>query len=237
MPRKPHPHQLPDVRGSASNHLLGWGPEDVLQGLAQRRLGGGTPPSRDAHPRPVQARLRHDVRAGQLSRESARQDYRRAHQMVQEKSPTLTAAIPHARLLVLETAWKIDNKHQGSTHRQSTPSKFTMAKGTCARCLSFNPCTSSGSLEQRPHPLHRRSPRPHNYGHRRRRRRGPQIPSSPRRLLKDYRPHRAPRLADRIHPHQTRGGVGQSSSRSSKPPPMRASCRPYKKYFAPQELK
>ena len=101
---QPQPHHLQRRPGAARPPARPGG----------RRQGAGpAPPRRRAHPprhahhRPVQARLRHHVRAGAVSRETHGKIIGE-HQMVQEKIAESYAAIRMLRLFVLETAWKID---------------------------------------------------------------------------------------------------------------------------------
>jgi alkylation response protein AidB-like acyl-CoA dehydrogenase len=66
------------------------------------------------------------------------------HQMVQEKIAESYAQIRMLRLLVLETAWKIDNSSTQETRTDIAVVKFTMAK--VLRDVSFNALHIHGSL-------------------------------------------------------------------------------------------
>ena len=66
------------------------------------------------------------------------------HQMVQEKIADSYAAIRMLRLLVLETAWKIDNSSTKEARTDIATVKFTMAK--VLRDVSFNALDILGSL-------------------------------------------------------------------------------------------
>ena len=66
------------------------------------------------------------------------------HQMVQEKIADSYAAIRMLRLLVLETAWKIDNSSTKDARTDIATVKFTMAK--VLRDVSFNALHILGSL-------------------------------------------------------------------------------------------
>jgi alkylation response protein AidB-like acyl-CoA dehydrogenase len=66
------------------------------------------------------------------------------HQMVAEKIADSYAAIRMRRLLVLETAWKIDNSSTKEPRTDIATVKFTMAK--VLRDVSFNALHILGSL-------------------------------------------------------------------------------------------
>jgi alkylation response protein AidB-like acyl-CoA dehydrogenase len=66
------------------------------------------------------------------------------HQMVQEKIAESYGQIRMLRLLVLETAWKIDNSSTQETRTDIALVKFTMAK--VLREVSFNALHIHGSL-------------------------------------------------------------------------------------------
>jgi alkylation response protein AidB-like acyl-CoA dehydrogenase len=66
------------------------------------------------------------------------------HQMVQEKIAESYAMIRMLRLLVLETAWKIDHSSTQATRTDIATVKFTMAK--VLREVSFNALHIHGSL-------------------------------------------------------------------------------------------
>ena len=185
------------------DHLLG--PEDGAKTLAQRRLGGGR--IHHAMRTIAQCKLAFDMMCERaLSRESHGKVIAE-HQMVQEKIADSYAAIRMLRLLVLETAWKIDNSSTKEARTDIATVKFTMAK--VLREVSFNALHILGSLgHDRPHPAAGDVRGRADDGPRRRRRRGAQG---------HRRPPRAPGLpaagasvlADGVHPRQARGGVGE----------------------------
>ncbi len=106
------------------DHLLG--PEDSAKVLAQRRLGGG--------------RIHHAMRAIAQCRRAfdmmceralSRQSHGKViaeHQMVQEAVADSYAEINMLRLLVLWTAWTIDNSSTAEARTQIAACKYTAAK-------------------------------------------------------------------------------------------------------------
>src|SRR5207245_7256255 len=107
-----------------ADHLLG--PEDGAKRLAQRRLVGGR--IHHAMRTIAQCKLTFDMMCERaLSRESHGKLIAE-HQMVQEKIADSYAAIRMLRLLVLETAWKIDNSSTQETRTDIAAVKYTMAK-------------------------------------------------------------------------------------------------------------
>ena len=122
------------------DHLLG--PEDGAKTLAQRRLGGGR--IHHAMRTIAQCKLAFDMMCERaLSRESHGKVIAE-HQMVAEKIADSYAAIRMLRLLVLETAWKIDNSSTKDARTDIATVKFTMAK--VLREVSFNALHILGSL-------------------------------------------------------------------------------------------
>jgi alkylation response protein AidB-like acyl-CoA dehydrogenase len=122
------------------DHLLG--PEDGAKVLAQRRLGGGR--IHHAMRTIAQCNLAFDMMCERaLSRESHGKIIGE-HQMVQEKIADSYAQIRMLRLLVLETAWKIDNTSTQECRTDIATVKFTMAK--VLRDVSFNALHLMGSL-------------------------------------------------------------------------------------------
>jgi acyl-CoA dehydrogenase len=122
------------------DHLLG--PEDGGKVLAQRRLGGGR--IHHAMRTIAQCKLAFDMMCERaLSRESHGKIIGE-HQMVQEKIADSYAAIRMLRLLVLETAWKIDNSSTQATRTDIAMVKYTMAK--VLRDVSYNALHILGSL-------------------------------------------------------------------------------------------
>ena len=110
--------------------------------LAQRRLGGGR--IHHAMRTIAQCKLAFDMMCERaLSRESHGKIIGE-HQMVQEKIADSYAQIRMLRLLVLETAWKIDNTSTQECRTDIATVKFTMAK--VLRDVSFNALHIMGSL-------------------------------------------------------------------------------------------
>ena len=106
------------------DHLLG--PENGAKVLAQRRLGGGR--IHHAMRAVAQCRLAFDMMCERaLSRESHGKVVA-GHQMVQEAVADSYAEINMLRLLVLWTAWSIDNSSTQATRTQISACKFTCAK-------------------------------------------------------------------------------------------------------------
>jgi alkylation response protein AidB-like acyl-CoA dehydrogenase len=106
------------------DHLLG--PENGAKVLAQRRLGGG----RIHHCMRgiAQTKLAFDM---MCERALSRQSHGKViaqHQMVQEAIADSYAEINMLRLLVLWTAWSIDNSSTQATRTQISACKFTCAK-------------------------------------------------------------------------------------------------------------
>ncbi len=128
-----------DVRVPA-DHLLG--PEDGAKVLAQRRLGGGR--IHHAMRTIAQCKLAFDMMCERaLSRESHGKIIAE-HQMVQEKIADSYAQIRMLRLLVLETAWKIDQSSTQEARTDIGVVKFTMSR--VLREVSFNALQIHGSL-------------------------------------------------------------------------------------------
>jgi acyl-CoA dehydrogenase len=122
------------------DHLLG--PEDGAKVLAQRRLGGG--------------RIHHAMRTianckrafdMMCERALSRESHGKViadHQMVQEAIADSYAEIQQLRLLVLWTAWTIDNSSTQEARTQIAACKYTMAK--VLREVSFRALHIMGSL-------------------------------------------------------------------------------------------
>jgi acyl-CoA dehydrogenase len=110
--------------------------------LAQRRLGGGR--IHHAMRTIAQCKLAFDMMCERaLSRESHGKIIGE-HQMVQEKIAESYAQIRMLRLLVLETAWKIDNSSTQECRTDIATVKFTMAR--VLREVSYNALHILGSL-------------------------------------------------------------------------------------------
>jgi len=123
-----------------SDHLLG--PEDGAKVLAQRRLGGGR--IHHAMRTVAQVKLAFDMMCERaLSRESHGKVIAE-HQMVQEAIADSYAEITMLRLLVLWTAWTIDNSSTREARTQIAACKYTMAK--VLREVSYRALHIMGSL-------------------------------------------------------------------------------------------
>jgi alkylation response protein AidB-like acyl-CoA dehydrogenase len=106
------------------DHLLG--PEDGAKVLAQRRLGGGR--IHHAMRTVAQVKRAFDMMCERaLSRESHGKTIA-DHQMVQEAIADSYAEINMLRLLVLWTAWTIDNSSTQEARTQIAACKYTCAK-------------------------------------------------------------------------------------------------------------
>jgi acyl-CoA dehydrogenase len=138
----PHTHnhiRYNDVRVPL-DHLLG--PEDGAKVLAQRRLGGGR--IHHAMRTIAQCKKAFDMMCERaLSRESHGKIIGE-HQMVQEMIADSYAEINMLRLLVLQTAWAIDNSSTQETRTQIAACKFTCAK--VLREVSYRALHIMGSL-------------------------------------------------------------------------------------------
>jgi alkylation response protein AidB-like acyl-CoA dehydrogenase len=128
-----------DVRVPA-DHLLG--PENGAKVLAQRRLGGGR--IHHAMRTVAQVKLAFDMMCERaLSRESHGKVVAE-HQMVQEAIADSYADINMLRLLVLWTAWTIDNSSTQQARTQIAACKYTCAK--VLREVSYRALHIMGSL-------------------------------------------------------------------------------------------
>jgi acyl-CoA dehydrogenase len=128
-----------DVRVPAGNLL---GPEDGARVLAQRRLGGGR--IHHAMRTVAQVRLAFDMMCERaLSRESHGKVIAE-HQMVQEAIADSYAELNMLRLLVLWTAWTIDNSSTQQARTQIAACKYTCAK--VLREVSYRALHVLGSL-------------------------------------------------------------------------------------------
>jgi acyl-CoA dehydrogenase len=118
------------------------GPEDGAKVLAQRRLGGGR--IHHAMRTVAQVRLAFDMMCERaLSRESHGKVIAE-HQMVQEAIADSYAEINMLRLLVLWTAWTIDNSSTQAARTQIAACKYTMGK--VLREVSYRALHIMGSL-------------------------------------------------------------------------------------------
>jgi alkylation response protein AidB-like acyl-CoA dehydrogenase len=119
-----HPHiRYTDVRVPL-DHLLG--PEDGAKVLAQRRLGGGR--IHHAMRTIAQCKRAFDM---MCERALSRQSHGKIiaeHQMVQEAIADSYAEIHMLRLMVLWTAWTIDNSSTQASRTQIAACKYTCAK-------------------------------------------------------------------------------------------------------------
>ena len=122
------------------DHLLG--PEDGAKVLAQRRLGGGR--IHHAMRTIAQCKRAFDMMCERaLSRESHGKVIAE-HQMVQEAIADSYAEINMLRLLVLWTAWTIDNSSTAESRTQIAACKYTCAK--VLREVSYRALHIMGSL-------------------------------------------------------------------------------------------
>src|SRR5512142_777217 len=122
------------------DHLLG--PENGAKVLAQRRLGGGR--IHHAMRTIAQCKLAFDMMCERALSRQSHGSLIAEHQMVQEKIAESYADIQMLRLLVLWTAWTIDNSSTQEARTQIAACKFT-----CARVLkdvSFRALHIMGSL-------------------------------------------------------------------------------------------
>jgi alkylation response protein AidB-like acyl-CoA dehydrogenase len=122
------------------DHLLG--PEDGAKVLAQRRLGGGR--IHHAMRTIAQCKLAFDMMCERALTRESHGKVIGEHQMVQERIADSYAAIKMLRLLVLETAWQIDNTSTQEARTEIAAVKYTMAK--VLREVSFNALHILGSL-------------------------------------------------------------------------------------------
>src|SRR5579871_5131942 len=122
------------------DHLLG--PQDGAKVLAQRRLGGGR--IHHAMRTVAQVKLAFDIMCERaLSRESHGKVIAE-HQMVQEAIADSYADINMLRLLVLWTAWMIDNSSTKQARTQIAACKYTCAR--VLREVSYRALHILGSL-------------------------------------------------------------------------------------------
>lgn len=106
------------------DHLLG--PEDGAKVLAQRRLGGGR--IHHAMRSIAQCKLAFDMMCERALSREAHGKVIADHQMVQEAIADSYADINQLRLLVLWTAWTIDNSSTQEARTQIAACKYTCAK-------------------------------------------------------------------------------------------------------------
>jgi acyl-CoA dehydrogenase len=207
------------------DHLLG--PEDGAKTLAQRRLGGGR--IHHAMRTIAQCKLAFDMMCERaLSRESHGKIIAE-HQMVQEKIADSYAAIRMLRLLVLETAWKIDNSSTKDARTEIATVKFTMAK--VLRDVSFNALHILGSLGTTDlTPLQAMYAGAPTMGladgadevHK---------ATVARRVLRDYRPQEHPYWPSEYIPAKREAAWAKFEPKFEADPELRASAEAYKKYF------
>ena len=180
------------------DHLLG--PEDGAKVLAQRRLGGGR--IHHAMRTIAQCKLAFDMMCERaLSRESHGKIIA-DHQMVQEAIADSYAEINMLRLLVLWTAWTIDNSstQEAHTDRRLQVHLLQGAEGRVVPCAAHHGFTG----DDEPHPIARHVRRRAVHGHRRWRRRSAQGDGCSQRAEGLPTP-RGP-VADRVHPGEARRG-------------------------------
>src|ERR1700729_2165148 len=122
------------------DHLLG--PEDGAKVLAQRRLGGGR--IHHAMRTVAQVKLAFDMMCGRALSRQSHGKVIADHQMVQEAIADSYAEINMLRLLVLWTAWTIDNTSTREARTQIAACKYTAAK--VLREVSYRALHIMGSL-------------------------------------------------------------------------------------------
>jgi alkylation response protein AidB-like acyl-CoA dehydrogenase len=122
------------------DHLLG--PEDGAKVLAQRRLGGGR--IHHAMRGIAQCKLAFDMMCERALSREAHGKIIADHQMVQEAIADSYAEINMLRLLVLWTAWTIDNSSTQESRTQIAACKYTCAK--VLREVSYRAIHIFGSL-------------------------------------------------------------------------------------------
>jgi len=122
------------------DHLLG--PEDGARVLAQRRLGGGR--IHHAMRGIAQCRRAFDMMCERALSRRAHGKVIAEHQMVQEAIADSYADITMLRLLVLWTAWTIDNSSTKEARTQIATCKFTCAR--VLREVSYRAIHIFGSL-------------------------------------------------------------------------------------------
>jgi alkylation response protein AidB-like acyl-CoA dehydrogenase len=213
-----------DVRVPA-DHLLG--PEDGAKVLAQRRLGGGR--IHHAMRTISNCTLAFDMMCERaLSRESHGKIIA-DHQMVQEKIADSYAQIRMLRLLVLETAWKIDQSSTQEARTDIGVVKFTMSR--VLREVSFNALQIHGSLgTTNLTPLQDMYAGAPTMGladgadevHK---------STVARRVLKDYRPHEGYFPREYI-PYKREAAWASYESKFAADPELKEAAERYRKYFA-----
>jgi acyl-CoA dehydrogenase len=135
-----HPHiRYTDVRVPL-DHLLG--PENGAKVLAQRRLGGGR--IHHAMRTIAQCKLAFDMMCERALSRQSHGSIIGEHQMVQDAIAQSYADINQLRLLVLWTAWTIDNSSTQAARTQIAACKYTCAK--VLREVSYRAIHIYGSL-------------------------------------------------------------------------------------------
>ena len=151
------------------------------------------------------------------------------HQMVQERIADSYAAIRMLRLLVLETAWKIDNSSTKEARTDIATVKFTMAK--VLREVSFNALHILGSLGTTDlTPLQAMYASAPTMGladgadevHK---------ATVARRVLRDYKPQEHPYWPTEYIPAKREAAWAKFEPKFEADPELRASAEAYKKYF------
>jgi len=122
------------------DHLLG--PEDGAKVLAQRRLGGGR--IHHAMRSIAQCKLAFDMMCERALSRTSHGKVIAEHQMVQQAVADSYAEINMLRLLVLWTAWTIDNSSTQEARTQIAACKYTCAK--TLRDVSYRAIHVFGSL-------------------------------------------------------------------------------------------
>jgi alkylation response protein AidB-like acyl-CoA dehydrogenase len=152
------------------------------------------------------------------------------HQMVQEKIADSYAAIRMLRLLVLETAWKIDNSSTKDARTDIATVKFTMAK--VLQEVSFNALHILGSLGTTDlTPLQAMYASAPTMGladgadevHK---------ATVARRVLREYQPQAHPYWPTEYIPAKREAAWVKFEPKFEADPELRASAEAYKQYFA-----
>ena len=214
---QPQPHHLPRGAGPPRPPARPGGRRQGARPAPARRRAH---PPRDAHHRPVQARLRHDVRAGPEPR-VARQDHRRAPDGAGEDRRLLRRHPHAAPVRARDGVEDRQHEHAGDPHRHRR-GEVHDGQGAARRVV-----------QRAAHPRLARHHQPHaapghvrrraDDGHRRRRRRGAQGHRRPQRP-QELPPARG-LLAHGVLPRQARRGVEEDAAQARRRPRARRVSR------------
>ena len=224
---QPQPHHLQRRAGAPRPPARPRGRRQGARPAAPRRRPH---PPRHAHHRPVQAGLRHDVRAGAEPR-VARQDHRRAPDGAGEDRRLLRRRSACCGCSCSRRRGRSTTPRTQEARTDIAAVKYTMAK--VLREVSFNALHILGSLGTTD-----LTPIQAMYAGGARPWASPTAstrctrPPSPAACSRSYRPHEG-YWPDRVHPGQAGGGVEEDAAGARRRPRPRGS-RPsgYKKYFA-----